>query len=307
MAGPEAMDGPFTEPELTERVLEEFRLQEGAPCPTPMHAIRYSQLCMALEGHLKPGDMQAYKDAIRLKKKQGASAQEIETADTVIRIIEATILGASPHSKEKVKKWRQAKGNSASGLRRLATGTPVRLAADASRRGMIATGWTFQHSSDLEPEVCVRFDGDDHTTNVRRDEVVTLCAAGCGGDAPSQRCSRCGSTFYCSKSCQGSHWKVHRSSCQGPATQAPAASDAAAAACDGSGAHDSLAVGSRVRVEGLQSSPQYNSSVGEVTGVAPGGRIAVKLQGSGQVLSLKRENLREEEEGGGGVKQRSSE
>ena len=39
--------------ELTERELEEFKLQHGTRCETPRHAIRYGQLCMALENYLK--------------------------------------------------------------------------------------------------------------------------------------------------------------------------------------------------------------------------------------------------------------
>ena len=287
---------------LTESELEEFRRQEGEKCPTPMHAIRYGQLCQAIRERLKHDEMMAYKDAICLKKKQGASAQEIETADTVIDMMEAMILGATARSKEYVRKEREKTGCSVSGLRKLAKGTPVRLRADVARRGVIDDGWTIQHSSDREPQICVRFEGEASTTRLRRDEVVTLCAGGCGEDAPSMRCSRCRGTFYCSKACQGSHWKVHKKTCQGaiPAkasgrNQAAASAETdrlnktASAESDG---RDVLCVGSRVRVEGLRSAAHLNARVGKVTGKAPGGRLSVELEGDGKVISVKNDNLR---------------
>jgi hypothetical protein len=287
---------------LTERELEEFRRQEGERCPTPMHAIRYGQLSKAIEERLKPSDMVVYKESIRLKKKQGASAREIEMADTAIDIIEARILGATARSKQKVHAWREKKGSSVSGLRRLVKGTPVRSRADAARRGVIDDGWTVQLSGDHEEQVCVRFEGQDSTTNLRRDEVVTLCSGGCGEDAPSMRCSRCGAAFYCSTACQGSHWQVHKKTCQEAKKEAAAGSQAAAGAetdrsneAAGAAEHDGgddLCAGSRVRVEGLISAAHLNARVGKVTGRAPGGRISVELEGDGKVISVKRDNLR---------------
>ena len=286
---------------LTARELEEFRRQEGERCPTPMHAFRYSQLTEAIQERLKPSDMVAYKAAISQKKRQGASAQEIETADTVINIIEPRILHATARSMQKVHAWREKKGSSVSGLRRLVKGTPVRLRADAARRGIIADGWTLHLPGDHEEQVCVRFEGQDSTTNLRRDEVVTLCAGGCGEDAPSMRCSRCGAAFYCSKGCQGSHWQVHKKTCQeARPTDASAGSEAAAGAetdrsYEAAGAEhdgrDVLCAGSRVRVEGLISSAHLNARVGKVTGRVPGGRLSVKLEGDGKVISVKADNL----------------
>ena len=281
--------GVMVNVELTQRELDEFRGQEGAPCPTPMHAMRYAQLCMALEKRLVPADMQAYKMAVHQQKKPGASAEELGLAATVIEMVEAKVLGATSRTQRRVQKWREKKGSSVSGLRKIAQGTPVRLRA-GSRRGIICEGWTLKHSADDEEEVCVQLDGDESKTNLRRDEVVTLCACGCGEDAPSLRCARCGASYYCSTACQGRHWKEHKKSCAEASPAQPSADrQTVSADSDGLGA---FALGARVVVQGLRSSAQYNSRVGKVTGQAPGGRLSVELESDGKVLSLKSENLR---------------
>jgi len=53
----------------------------------------------------------------------------------------------------------------------------------------------------------------------------------------------------------------------------------------------------RVRVEGLSKSPQYNGRIGTIQGEVEGGRLRVVLDQDGKVLSLKRENLVEAQQG----------
>ena len=52
-----------------------------------------------------------------------------------------------------------------------------------------------------------------------------------------------------------------------------------------------LAVGTRVRVQGLSKSPQYKDLVGAITGEGEGGRWQVVLEKDGRAVSLKGENL----------------
>jgi len=54
---------------------------------------------------------------------------------------------------------------------------------------------------------------------------------------------------------------------------------------------------SRVRVEGLSKSPQYNGQLGTIQREVEGGRLRVVLDQDGKVLSLKRENLVEVQQG----------
>jgi len=53
----------------------------------------------------------------------------------------------------------------------------------------------------------------------------------------------------------------------------------------------------RVRVEGLSKSPQYNGRLGTIQRDVEGGRLRVVLEQDGKVLSLKRENLVEVQQG----------
>jgi len=53
----------------------------------------------------------------------------------------------------------------------------------------------------------------------------------------------------------------------------------------------------RVRVEGLSNSPQYNGRLGTIQREVEGGRLRVVLDQDGKVLSLRRENLVEVQQG----------
>ena len=59
-----------------------------------------------------------------------------------------------------------------------------------------------QPSSSLEPS---RSPGD----------VCAQCAAKSSIEKPLKACARCGSVFYCGRSCQSAHWKAgHKRSCK---------------------------------------------------------------------------------------------
>lgn len=70
-------------------------------------------------------------------------------------------------------------------------------------------------SDDGPPKTITTVDGK--TVRLKPNRICALCSAGYGRNpkpAPTLKCQRCESVYYCDKACQKAHWPTHKLVCK---------------------------------------------------------------------------------------------
>ena len=182
---------------LTQADFDDYRRRNYERSPTPMDAMRFGQLQMAIVKCMGDGDYRKYDHAIKVVKgkEPGDKAEATET----IRKIEQKALGRTPEEKERIENRRERR------VKNLPRGK--RVIVDGKK------GNIFSFNSPGKKEntgVSVEFD-DGSKGDYILTEVVILCEV-CD-EKPGRKCTKCNAAFYCGKDCQRQAWKTHKKVC----------------------------------------------------------------------------------------------
>ena len=206
MGAPMSLPAGFGTAPLTQEDLDDYRRRLQEKSPTPMDAMRFSDLSMRLSRRLCHKDKEIYDMSIRLlKESPPVSAESRAVAETVVKRVESKALAADPAQVTE----QRAKKERIEGLR-------VRLVSDKTKHGVVLTETGFVVVDDRGRRFQVKLDGETTTCSFSRTELQLLCSV-CGEDAPN-RCSRCTFQPYCSPACQRSDWDAHKPKCKKPAS-----------------------------------------------------------------------------------------
>ena len=201
MIGPPIFaDDSFVIKTLTQADFDDYRKRLGECSPTPMDAMRFMQLGMAVEKCMGDGDKKKYKDAIMVVK--GKEPGDKDQAAETIRKIEQKALGRTQAEKERIESRHERRHE------KLPRGKKRVKVNESGKKGNI---FSFNRVGAKE-NTRVSIDFDDGSKNEHTlADIVMLCEV-CD-DNPGRKCTKCQAAYYCSRECQRKDWKQHKKIC----------------------------------------------------------------------------------------------
>jgi hypothetical protein len=194
---------------LTHSDLDEYERRLGNNSPTPMDAIRFTDLAMRVAKALSHKDNDVYRESVFQLKKTPSTRSEDEKRKIrqIILNLRTKLLS---NNIDKVEEKRR--------VREDIYGLRVRLVSDPSKRGVVPVRvkgeWSMNTGNCIQ--FAVKFDNDSESSSTEKyvcTELQLLCVT-CDDKDGKYRCSKCQREPYCSQECQEAAWATHKLSCR---------------------------------------------------------------------------------------------